>query len=98
MAEDESTKLTRVYRWNHNYFVTNLAVHSDRLIAGDALSSVSVLKLQGKELRTVARDYAPLWPVAVEATRNNGVIGSNVRVVHIPCSHIVDLPCWRYVD
>lgn len=78
MQEDGSTRVKRVCRWNHNYFVTSLVAHDDRVIIGDAVSSVSVLKVQGSELRTIARDYAPLWPLTVEAVRENGVIGSNV--------------------
>lgn len=86
-VEGESTKLSRVARWNHNYYVTSLVVNKDRIIIGDAVSSVSVLKVEGQELKTVARDYAPLWPLAIEATRDEGVIGSNVRHFPLPSNH-----------
>ena len=71
--------LEEVGNWNHNYFVTSLAAREDTLIVGDAISSVSILKVDGNELRTVARHYGPMWPVAVEAVQN-GVIGANVRI------------------
>lgn len=59
--------------------MTSLAVRGDLVIIGDAISSVSVLRVASNDLETVARHYGPLWPVAVEGARNNGVIGANVR-------------------
>ncbi|KAJ3557088.1 hypothetical protein NM688_g1656 [Phlebia brevispora] len=69
--------LVRVGRWNHNYFVTSLAVRGDNVIVGDAISSVSVVKVEGIEIKTVARHYGPMWPVAVGSVKNNGIIGAN---------------------
>ncbi|KAI0078212.1 hypothetical protein K474DRAFT_1745998 [Panus rudis PR-1116 ss-1] len=63
--------------WNHNYFVTTLAVRGDYITVGDSISSVSILELVGTELRVVARDYGPLWPSVVGALPDNGVIGAN---------------------
>ncbi|EKM59045.1 uncharacterized protein PHACADRAFT_181065 [Phanerochaete carnosa HHB-10118-sp] len=79
MVEHEGAHaLEKVAAWNHNYFVTSLVARGGRLIAGDAISSVSVLEvLRGSHLRTIARDYGPVWPVAVEATKDGGVIGAN---------------------
>ena len=77
-AESNVAELKRVSRWNHNYFVTSLAVHDGTVIAGDAISSVSVLKVVNNDLQTVARHYGPMWPVAVEGLRDNGVIAANV--------------------
>ncbi|KAI0695725.1 CPSF A subunit region-domain-containing protein [Cytidiella melzeri] len=78
IQEDNSTKLSRVARWNHNYFVMSLVAKDDRLLVGDGISSVSVLQVKGHELVSLARDYAPLWPQTIESAKNNGVIGSNV--------------------
>ncbi|KAI0337556.1 hypothetical protein BDW22DRAFT_1363933 [Trametopsis cervina] len=78
IREDETVKFSRVARWNHNYCVTSLVARGDNLIVGDSVSSVSVLKVHGRELQTLARDYAPLWPNTIESTRNEGVIGANL--------------------
>ena len=80
-ADEESTSLKRVARWNHNYFVTSLVAKGNRLIVGDAISSVSVLEVKGHNLETIARDYTPLWPQAVEGAKDHGVIGSNVSII-----------------
>ena len=74
----DNPSLTKVCEWNHNYLVMSLATHGSRLIVGDAISSVSILSFQGETLTTVARDYGPLWPVAVEAWGEEGVVGANV--------------------
>lgn len=63
--------------------MTSLAVQGENIIAGDAISSVSVLKVSGTDLQTVARHYGPLWPVTVESVRNSGVIGANVSQLPI---------------
>lgn len=70
--------LKKVAAWNHNYFVTSLVAKGNTLIVGDAISSVSMLEVVDHNLRTVARDYGPVWPTAVESTRDGGVIGANV--------------------
>jgi DNA damage-binding protein 1 len=75
--------LQKVTEWNHNYFVTSLASYSDNLVAGDHISSVSVLKVVNSQLQTVSRDYGPLWPVCVEALDEKSIIGANV--CDIPC-------------
>ncbi|KIP10587.1 hypothetical protein PHLGIDRAFT_125454 [Phlebiopsis gigantea 11061_1 CR5-6] len=69
--------LQKVASWNHNYIVASLVAKGNKLIAGDAISSVSILEVAQGSLRTVARDYGPVWPVAIEATRDGGVIVSN---------------------
>ena len=73
-----ATSLSRVARWNHNYFVVSLVAKGDRLIVGDGISSVSVLRVKGHNLETLARDYTPLWPQTVEGVKDDGVIGANV--------------------
>ncbi|KAI0826862.1 CPSF A subunit region-domain-containing protein [Trametes gibbosa] len=74
----ELLSLRKNAEWNHNHFVTNLVWDGQHLIVGDAISSVSVLNVaqEGTKLESVARDYGPLWPVAIEST-GNGVIGAN---------------------
>jgi len=72
-----NTLLEQVAEWNHNYFVTSLVSVGDIVKIGDAISSVSVLKIDGDTIRTIARDYGPLWPIAIESTNDGGVIGGN---------------------
>ncbi len=73
-------RLEKVAEWNHSHFVTNLVVDGEHILVGDAISSVSVLKWNDElgRLESVARDYGPLWPTAIEGT-GNGIIGANVR-------------------
>ncbi|KAH8104484.1 mono-functional DNA-alkylating methyl methanesulfonate N-term-domain-containing protein [Cristinia sonorae] len=73
----EGFVLEQVSQWNHNYFVTSLVARDNTIIAGDAISSVSMLEVVNSHLRTVARDFGPLWPVAVELTPGRGVIGAD---------------------
>lgn len=77
-------ELTVTHEWNHNYVVTSLVAHDHIVTIGDAISSVTTLEVVGKELKNAARDYGPLWPVAVEALSSRGVIGGNVSA-----------PSWR---
>jgi DNA damage-binding protein 1 len=67
--------------WNHNYFVLCLVAHDNKLIIGDAISSISVLTLEGSVLRTLARDYGALWPISLGMLDDNTVIGANVRIL-----------------
>ncbi|KZV68820.1 hypothetical protein PENSPDRAFT_609570 [Peniophora sp. CONT] len=78
---DNDGALQSVFVWNHDYLVTSLAVHGTRIFDGDAVHSVSALDLtrasgQAK-LKTVARNYGPLWPAALGAWDKDTVIGSN---------------------
>ncbi|OCH88473.1 hypothetical protein OBBRIDRAFT_780096 [Obba rivulosa] len=78
MGDSEKNYAQREVRdWNHNYFVTNLVAHGDRLIVGDAISSVSLLKVTGGRLECLSRDFGPLWPVAVGAMGDHQIIGAN---------------------
>lgn len=78
--------LVKKHEWNHNYLVTSLVVSGSYLLIGDAISSVSVLQViqvdeNGEiveKLKTVARDYGPLWPVSLQGWGKEGVIGANV--------------------
>ena len=63
--------------------MTSLAVKGNTIAVGDAISSVSILEVVQGSLRTVARDYGPVWPMAIETTRDGGVIVGNVRTLAI---------------
>jgi DNA damage-binding protein 1 len=74
--------LQKLTEWNHNYFVTSLRTmpgNDPRLLVGDDISSISVLRrAAGDKLETVARDYSPLWPVALGAVGAESIVGANV--------------------
>lgn len=78
--------LVKKHDWNHNYLVTSLVSSGSHLLVGDAISSVSVLQVMQvdekgelvEKVKTVARDYGPLWPVSLQGWGKDGVIGANV--------------------
>ena len=74
----KSFALSRLAEWNHNYLVTNLSVRDELIITGDAISSLALLKLDGDQLRTLARDYGPLWPLSLEFFDDRSIVGANV--------------------
>lgn len=69
----------KIAEWNRSHYVTSLVSGGNTLMVGDAISSVSLLKLADGRLETVARDYGPLWPVCLEALDDKSFIGLNVR-------------------
>lgn len=50
------------------------------MAVGDAICSVSVLKVEESRLETAARDNTPLWPVCISAMDETTVVGVNVRL------------------
>ena len=73
----------KVADWYHNYLVTSLVARGSRLFVGDAICSVSIIDLveaDGGDMRleSVAKDFRPLWPVAVESLDKDTIIGANV--------------------
>ncbi|TFK40691.1 CPSF A subunit region-domain-containing protein [Crucibulum laeve] len=72
-----SITLKALPEWNHNYLVTSLASHGDHVVAGDQISSVSLLKVEESRIKSVARDYGPLWPVCVEVSDAEHIITAN---------------------
>ena len=80
MESGTSERLVKLAEWNHNYFVTSLAVWDDVLITGDAINSVAVIQYVPPILRTQARDYSPLWPLCIETSDGRAIIGANVSV------------------
>jgi DNA damage-binding protein 1 len=75
--------LKRVAEWNHNYLVSSLGSFGNRIIAGDQISSVSLLKVEEESLVSQAKDYGPLYPVSVEALDSDNIICANVSVVQL---------------
>ena len=72
--------LDETARWTHNYIVANMVTRQDKIYIGDAISSLSVVRLDEstQKLVNIARDYTPLWPVAIETLDNGLVIAGNV--------------------
>lgn len=70
--------LKKLAEWNHNYLVTSLGSFGDRVVAGDQISSVSLLQITDNQIGVEARDYGPLFPVAVEALDSKNLICANV--------------------
>ncbi|KAI0311510.1 CPSF A subunit region-domain-containing protein [Amylostereum chailletii] len=78
--------LKKMWTWNHNYLVTTLAVHGTRLFVGDAIHSIAVLDMMVEsemdgditpKLQNVARDYSPLWPVALGGWDEQTVVAAD---------------------
>lgn len=78
--EAPSYAFKKLHEWNHNYFVTSLISFDNQLILGDHISSISLVGVEGERLVSMAKDYAPLWPVSIEASTKDTIIGSNVRL------------------
>ncbi|KAF5362887.1 hypothetical protein D9758_007154 [Tetrapyrgos nigripes] len=74
--EMESFSLQRIVDWNHNYVVMSMAECRNHLVVADQFSSVSLLQTNESGLKTVARDYSPLWPLCVENFNEKKIIGA----------------------
>ncbi|KAF8895272.1 CPSF A subunit region-domain-containing protein [Infundibulicybe gibba] len=70
-------ELQQLSEWNHNYLVGSLASCGNRVVVGDHISSVSLLDVSDSKMKSIARDYCPLWPICVEATDEKSLIGAN---------------------
>ncbi|KAG1898161.1 CPSF A subunit region-domain-containing protein [Suillus fuscotomentosus] len=76
-TESGNMTMAQIATWNHNYLVTSLASRGDIILLGDAISSISMLRLEDNRLHLIARDYGPLWPTCVELMSNSTLIGAN---------------------
>ncbi|TFK48656.1 hypothetical protein OE88DRAFT_1663726 [Heliocybe sulcata] len=70
--------LKYVNEWNHDYVLSSIVPALDGLVISDAISSVSVLDVKDSKLQKRAKDYSPLWPVAIQALDEKRVIAANV--------------------
>ncbi|KAG6907853.1 hypothetical protein DXG01_007117 [Tephrocybe rancida] len=82
-SSDGILTLEALSAWNHNYIVSSLATYDNRIIVGDQLSSVSLLEIVDGKINNVSRDYGPIWPVAVEASDKDSILGANVRLLSL---------------
>ncbi|PBK75055.1 hypothetical protein ARMSODRAFT_929129 [Armillaria solidipes] len=80
-SEPSAFSLSKLSVWNHNYIVANVVARGeDCLVACDCIQSVSLLQISpgpGSRLDIIARDYEPLWPLAVETCEGKGIIGAS---------------------
>ncbi|KAF8526426.1 CPSF A subunit region-domain-containing protein [Gautieria morchelliformis] len=74
-----SIELEVAARWTHNYIVSNIVSRGDRIYISDAISSLSVIQWDpsSQTLQNVARDYTPLWPVAIQTFDKDNIVGCN---------------------
>jgi hypothetical protein len=77
-----SLTLRQVDQWGCAFTVTSVShVKPDRLVVGDALRSIAVLRVdESKKLRELARDCDPYWTVACESLNEEEetYIGSDI--------------------
>ncbi|KAL4064854.1 CPSF A subunit region-domain-containing protein [Scleroderma yunnanense] len=74
---EKSASLRQMFVWNHNYLISTLVSSGDQLLVGDALTSVSLLKMTGSEVELIAKDYGSLWPTSVQLLDEKSLIGAN---------------------
>lgn len=74
---NKSVSLHKVTVWNHNYLIMTLVSRGDLLLVGDALTSVSLVKLNESQVELVARDYGSLWPTSAQLLDEKSLIGAN---------------------
>jgi DNA damage-binding protein 1 len=72
--------LKKITEWNHNYLVSSLGSFGNRIVAGDQISSLSLLKVTEANLTSEAKDYGPLYPISVEALDSDNIICASVGV------------------
>ncbi|KAI6039683.1 CPSF A subunit region-domain-containing protein [Pisolithus marmoratus] len=74
---NKSISLRKVAAWNHNYLITTLVSRGDLLLVGDALTSVSLVKLNESEVELIAKDFGSLWPTCAQLLDEKSLIGAN---------------------
>ncbi|KAF8133979.1 CPSF A subunit region-domain-containing protein [Boletus edulis] len=74
---EKQVSMTEASTFNHNYLITTLVSRNDRLLIGDALTSVSLLNLTGSKIEPIAKDYGSLWPTCAELLNENIIVGGN---------------------
>lgn len=81
---ERRASLRQVTVWNHNYLISTLVSSGDQLLVGDALTSVSLLRVTGSEVELIAKDYGSLWPTSAQMLDEKSLIGANVSHAFIP--------------
>ncbi|KAG8214764.1 CPSF A subunit region-domain-containing protein [Butyriboletus roseoflavus] len=74
---EKQVSLTQSTVFNHNYLITTLVSRDNQLLVGDALTSISLLKLKDSHIEPIAKDYGSLWPTCAELLDDNTIIGGN---------------------
>ncbi|KAK0199472.1 hypothetical protein DFS33DRAFT_1388417 [Desarmillaria ectypa] len=80
-SKHSAFSLSKLSVWNHNYIVAIVVARGeDCLVVCDGIQSVSLLQVTPgpwSRLDMIARDYEPLWPLAVETCEGKGIIGAS---------------------
>lgn len=69
-----SFTLEGVATWFNIYIPKSLASFNDRIVTGDLVHSVAIIRVKESKFVTEARDYGAMFPVAVEALSEDSLI------------------------
>lgn len=69
-----------VATWFNIYIPKSLASFNDRIVTGDLVHSVAIIRVKESKFVTEARDYGAMFPVAVEALSEDSLITGTVRI------------------
>ena len=77
-STDGETLLHRTAELCNSYIATSIDVRGSEVLVGDALYSVTLLRINGNAIETVSTYHAPLWPVSIEFDGDSNAIVANV--------------------
>lgn len=76
-----SFNLEVVATWYNTYIPKSLGSFNDRVVTGDLVHSVAIIKVKEGRFVSEARDYATIYPVAVEALGEDRLIVGTVSII-----------------
>ena len=68
------------FRIIQQYLATSVVTLGEDVLIGDAMHSVTLLRKDQKELKTVSRCHTALWPVSMEFNGKHDLIIANVSI------------------
>ena len=77
---DNQISLHKVSVLSNSYLATNVVTLGEDVLIGDAMHSVTLLRKDQKELKTVSRCHTALWPVSMEFNGKHDLIIANVSI------------------
>jgi len=80
-ASTPTYTLQLLKEWNHSYVVTSLGAFENHIAVGDQINSVALVKVEGEDIVTEAKEWSPLWPVSVEALGPDSLVCCTVSVL-----------------
>ncbi|KZS90527.1 hypothetical protein SISNIDRAFT_457686 [Sistotremastrum niveocremeum HHB9708] len=69
--------LSIIAKHNHNYIISKVTAKDDIIAIGDTISSISMFRFADRELKMLAKNYNPLWPLSIQLLDKTSVIGAN---------------------